>query len=340
MATVRIGITGSGFMGLTHAEAIRRIPDAQLVAVTGGTRAARLAADYGAAVEPSVEQLAGRADIDAIIIATPHHVHCQEAVTAAEHGKHVLVEKPMATSVEDCDRMIDACQRRGVLLSVGYQQRYRNVNIMTKQAIEEGQIGRMLGIWAVQVGSSGSVKPWMKDPASVGWLLGYGVHTIDLCRWLLKSDVERVYARCGTFRETVSVENTTQMMMTFGNGVAASFWSTNVCPPPGLPASELRLQIMGETGLIDADAYGKLQVGHDGRWETLYEQAPINWAAPNGAISDVRMEAYTRGVQDFIDAVLGRKPLAVTGQDGQAGVAIALAAYRSSAEGRVVAVPG
>src|SRR3954469_4814723 len=109
MKKIRFGITGSGYMGRTHAEAVLHHRDrAELVAIWGGSRAASLAERCGAVAEPTLEALMARRDIDAIIITTPQFGHCQEAVLARESGKHGLVEKPMATKVEDCDRMLAA----------------------------------------------------------------------------------------------------------------------------------------------------------------------------------------------------------------------------------------
>ena len=95
---IRVGVTGSGFMGRTHVEAARRAPGAEIVAVAGGRRAEQLAADYEIDCDESAETMIRRSDIDAVVITTPHHVHIEETLLAAEHGKHALVEKPLATS--------------------------------------------------------------------------------------------------------------------------------------------------------------------------------------------------------------------------------------------------
>ncbi|MEO7600154.1 MAG: Gfo/Idh/MocA family oxidoreductase, partial [Opitutus sp.] len=109
MKKIRFGITGSGYMGRTHAQAIKSLGDsAELVAIWGGSRAPALAEKYGAAYEPTMEGLMRRKDIDAVVISTPHHLHVQEVLLALENGKHALIEKPMATKVEDCDRMLAA----------------------------------------------------------------------------------------------------------------------------------------------------------------------------------------------------------------------------------------
>ena len=96
---LRIGVTGSGFMGRTHVEAARRLRSTEIVAVAGGSRAAGLAEDYGIACEADSRTLLVRPDIDAVVISTPHHCHLDEALLAAGHGKHALVEKPLTTSV-------------------------------------------------------------------------------------------------------------------------------------------------------------------------------------------------------------------------------------------------
>src|SRR5262245_34275650 len=112
---IGVGIIGSGYMGRTYAECIARYNSgARLVAVAGGSRAGGLAADYQVSAEPSVHSLLQRPDIQAIIITSPQSAHREQTVNAAQAGKHVLVEKPMATSSEECRQMIDACRAAGV----------------------------------------------------------------------------------------------------------------------------------------------------------------------------------------------------------------------------------
>ena len=135
MKKIRFGITGSGYMGRTHAEAVQYHRDtAELVAIWGGSRAASLAQHCGVVAEPTMESLMARKDIDAIIITTPQHVHCQEAVLAMQSGKHVLVEKPMATKVEDCDRMLAAAAQHKRVMSLAYNLRFR-INLPNVECI-------------------------------------------------------------------------------------------------------------------------------------------------------------------------------------------------------------
>src|SRR5689334_3481438 len=100
---LRIGIIGSGYMGRTYAECVTRyVKRARLAAVAGGSRAAGLAGDYGVEAEPNVEALLERKEVDAVIITSPQSAHAEQSMLAAKHGKHVLVEKPMATSSAEC----------------------------------------------------------------------------------------------------------------------------------------------------------------------------------------------------------------------------------------------
>lgn len=112
MTKLRYGILGSGFMGRTHAEAIHNLDQAELVAIAGGKRTPKLAADYGAELYQSAEELVSRTDIDAIVITTPQFMHAEEALLAAANDKRLFIEKPMTTTVEDAERIIEACAKR------------------------------------------------------------------------------------------------------------------------------------------------------------------------------------------------------------------------------------
>src|SRR5688572_25723709 len=106
-----VGIIGSGYMGRTYAECLaRHNSGARLAGIAGGTRAPGLAADYGVPHEPSVEALVGRDDVDAVIVASPPSAHREQVLATASAGKHVLLEKPMAANVADCQAMVEACR--------------------------------------------------------------------------------------------------------------------------------------------------------------------------------------------------------------------------------------
>ena len=336
MEKVRVGILGSGFAGRTHAEAISKyVKNAQLVAVAGGSRAPGLAADYGVDEEASVESLLKRDDIEAVIVATPHEFHAEQAIMAAKHGKHVLVEKPLATAIEDCDALIETCQTAGVNLMTAQTQRYRRGNRIAKQMIGEGAIGRVLMVEELQIITKPVGQPGQYE--SVGRLLGHGVHNPDRARWFVGDEVEWVSGIATTYTEPAPVESSSMVLLRFRNGCAATIWCTWECPPPGIPNSAFRVRVMGEKGVLDVDGYGLAKFGDNEGWKVVYEQPKFDIRVD--PLSPIRMESYSLQDQEFINSIVEQRPPEVTGEDGRAAVEIALAAYESNSSGRVVHLP-
>lgn len=332
-------------MGRTHVDAAHKLASAVPVAVSGGSRAPKVAEDYSIAVEPDVTSLVRRDDIDAIVIATPHWLHCEEALAAAEAGKHVLVEKPMATSLEDCDRMTTAFAETGLVLSLGYHQRFRESNYRTRDLIQCGSIGavrcvQMSALFDIttmrdDTGFGGNWG-WWSDPRSIAHLANSAPHNIDLCRWWLDSELASVAAQCGTFREENPNENTTMALLSFANGAMSTFWSSSVLPEPGFAGEAFHFRIMGDDGVIDLDPYGKLQLGRAGNMETVYEQPAVGHDDSNAAFAMPRMQAYCDQMQAFIDAIHGHESGAGTPIDGRAGVAAFLGMLESAATGTMI----
>jgi UDP-N-acetyl-2-amino-2-deoxyglucuronate dehydrogenase len=342
MQTLRYGILGSGFMGRTHAEALQHIAAATLVAVAGGSRAAGLAADYGAQLCESDEALIGRDDIDAVIIATPQFAHTQQALAAAARRKHLFIEKPMATTVADAEAIVAACRKNDVALSVGYQQRYRAVPRATREQVQAGAIGQVHTIQLYQVfqlftdPAFGGDWSWWANPAAVGHILAGGVHGIDFCRWVLGAEVTTAFGHSRTVREKQEPENTTMGLLTFDNGTVIALWATSACPQPGFPGLAFRAQLMGETGLLDMDAYDTLRLASEGAWRTIVEQPPVGTEQAVTAFGFSRMQAYVDQLQAFTEAALAGTPPPVSGEDGLIGVQVALALLESSRTGQLV----
>jgi predicted dehydrogenase len=334
---VGIGIIASGYMGRTYAECVARYNrGARLVAVAGGSRAPALAADYGVQSEASVEALLGRDDVGAVIITSPQSAHAEQTVLAAQYGKHVLVEKPMATSTADCQRMIDACREHGVKLSVIKPWRYRGSTRRLYESIQRGEIGdvRMLTLWWLYPRIPFIGKEWFRDPKEGGLFLDAGSHCFDYLRWVAGAEPTRLYAQVATYNQDSETPRSTMTTLAFANGVMASLWLSYEVPTPGWEHTDFRARVVGSTGNLDAHGYGAFQVGRDGAWETVYEQAAMDYV--NRPMEFVRLEAFVDMVQDFIDALRdGREP-PVSGEDGLAAVAMVEAGYRSSALGQAV----
>jgi predicted dehydrogenase len=342
MSKVRYGILGSGFMGRTHAEAIRNLDNAELVAIANGKRAPKLAADYGAELCHSTAELVNRPDIDAVIIATPQFMHAEEALLAAANGKHLFIEKPMTTTVEDAERIIEACAQRNLKLSVGYQQRYRTVPRATHEQVRAGAIGQVHTVQFNQVfqlftdPGFGGDWSWWANPAAVGHILAGGVHSINLVRWILGANVSSVVGHSRTLREKHEPENSTMGLILFDNDTVMALWASSASPQPGFPNQAFRALIMGETGIMDMDAYDTLKVANDGVWRVVAEQPPVNTEYADTAFRQPRMAAYIEQLGVFTNAIVDNTAPPVTGHDGLVGVQVALALLESSRTGKVI----
>jgi predicted dehydrogenase len=336
-ADLGIGIIGSGYMGRTYAECVSRYNrGARLVAIAGGSRAAALAADYSVAAEPSVDALLERADVQAVIITSPQSAHCAQTIAAARSGKHVLVEKPMATSTAECRDMIDACRAAGVALSVIKPWRYRGSTRGLMDSVRRGDIGevRMLSLWWLYPRPPFVGKAWFRDPKEGGFYLDAGSHCFDYLRWVAGAEPTRLFAQLATFNQDSATPRSTMTNIAFANGVMAQLWLSYEVPPPGWKNTDFRARVVGATGELDAHGYGLLRLGRGDGWQTLYAQGEMDYI--NRPMERVRLEAFFDMTQDFIDALRAGRTPPVTGEDGLAAVAMVEAGYRSSELGQAV----
>jgi predicted dehydrogenase len=338
MSSLGIGILGSGYMGRTYAFGLKEINhDARLVAVGGGTRAAQLAADYGAEAEETPEAVIRRPDVDAVVVATPHSTHLPLTLLAAGHGKHIYLEKPMALSVDECDRMIDAAANAGVTLSVNKITRHRGAGQTARRLIDEGAIGdvRMIRGTYLIPGYDAPTKQWLMDPAEGTPWLDYGAHGCDIVRWLAGSEADLAFARFASFQEEPPALQSGMVTFVMQNGVIAQLWMSYEVPVDTV--GELgRYLITGSTGALDFNAYGDVRVDRgDGRgWVTEWQTPPFQYLADPFTVN--RVKGFADQFQDFVDAIAqGRQP-AVTGADGRAAIAMVEAAERSSQTGQTV----
>ena len=338
METVNIGVVGSGEMSRLYVESILKYNEGvRLVGITSGTRAAKLASDREVEHVSDLDTMLNRADIDALIMATPHQVHAEQVIAAAEHGKHVLLEKPMATNVPDCDAMIEACNRAGVALAIIKTLRYSGVFSRAKKLIDDGRIGEVRMIQETSLFPAGhSAKTWATEPESGGVLLDRGCHIFDGLRWLISDEAVRLFARVTTYK-TMGYENLNAMIQVeFSRGALAQVWMGHEVPEPIFPGSGYLWRIWGEQGLIEANNHGKLMLSADGKWEEIWEMPQSGGAEfEPGPL----MERHYRQTQEFVDAVRFGRPPTVSGEDGRAAVEMVQAAHLSSMSGSAVNLP-
>jgi myo-inositol 2-dehydrogenase/D-chiro-inositol 1-dehydrogenase len=342
--TVGVGIIGCGFMGLTYAEVLaRHVPGARLAAVTGGTRAPQLAREYEVPAAGSVEALLARSDVDAVIVATPDQFRCEITLQAAAAGKHLLVEKPMAPTVAECDRMLAACAAAGVNLAVVKTERYRKITQQAKRLIDDGVLGPL---WMLRTISSFPItltreisesRQWMAQAGSGGLFLGIATHNADFLRWLTNANAVQVFAQARTFSDLPATAQSVMAQIAFDNGALAHLWISAEFPGPGIPSSEVRFQVVGRDAILDLENFEYLDITRDGKWERL--MTPERFDYLKEPKSPIRLHPHIGVVSDFIASVREGCPPRVGGAEGRAAVEICEACLRSSQTGQAVTLP-
>ncbi len=339
--SIGFAVVGAGFMGKTHSQSIKdHVQNAHLVGVldTNNALTEELANTHKVKKFSSLEEMVSDNNVDAVVIATPHAHHYKPALAAAEAGKHLLIEKPMACSVEQCDGIIKICQVNNLKCSITYTQRARIGSIKAKELIDSGKLGKVLHIRTYQMVPGGiEFSPdWQMQPENIGILLGHGIHNIDACRWFTGQEIKTVYAKCRNLNPTYPLEATSDVLLTMEDGTVGYILSTFEVIKPGFPRSEIGNRIICEKGLLDIDPYDETRVSIEGAdWETITVQPKIDFMH-KGFLDPVRLESYARIEQDLVDSILENRQTAITAWDGRQAVAAAMASYESSNTGREI----
>jgi predicted dehydrogenase len=333
---IGVGILGSGFMGRTWAGTIARTPGAVLTAIAGGRRAAGLAEEFGVrSLEPGA--LLADPSVDLIVVTTPPRSHVDYAIAAAEHGKHVLIEKPMANTAADCDRIVEAARRAGTTLAVVSQHRFRKSPLAAKRLIEDGAIGevRFLRVIGPTAGYDAPDDKWKFDPEEQSAWADWAAHACDITRWLSGANPTLAYATARSFTPDPPPEQSIFAVYQLDSGAFADIWLTYEIPQPGL-GSALQFQIVGSAGVIEFDSYGEVRLGDASGWRTVYQQPEFD---PTDPMNPVRLQAYGDELADVIAAIReGREPQ-MNGTEGRITIEMVEAGERAIKSGRAVPLP-
>lgn len=324
-----------------HAEVVNRLPNAHLAAVTAVPfEAARsFATRNGGDACQDVRALLSHPDVEVVVLGTPSGLHPEQAVAAAQAGKHVLIEKPIGVSLAGADAAIAAAKQAGVKLGVVSQRRFDPPCRAIKQALERGEFGRCVLI-------NGFVK-YYREPSyysSSNWrgtwaldgggaLINQGIHTVDLVRWM-GGPVKSVTGFARTLSHDIEVEDTASAAIEFESGALGCIQSTTSASP-GLHIS---VEVLGDKGsaiLKDSDIVF---------WKTeTSDCAPSQEGPKTGSGSRDPMAFSASGhaaqFEDFLKAIAENREPLVTGQDGRDTLELVLAVYEASRSGRVVHLP-
>jgi predicted dehydrogenase len=336
----RIGIIGCGGIARrAHLPALARLSGQARVVATADVdpRAATAAAEpWGADAYASYEQVIERADVDVVLVATPEFAHREQVVAAAQAGKHVLCEKPMAPALEDADAMIAACAAAGVRLMIGHSRRFTLRYLRVRAAIDRGDIGSVRLVRENErrprspAGTGGywAGGHWTGDPArSAGAALTNGIHETDLMRWFTGAEPVAVAAE---HRVTVpgnqGVPDFLTCTVQFANGAIGATEIVNAAPA-GYPSYH-QLELYGTEGAIRSR-------DHESNVLTEYHDQRAEFpGAQDVLLHDA--DAYTREHAAFLAALRDDTPVPLPGEESREALRLALAAVEAATAGRTI----
>jgi UDP-N-acetylglucosamine 3-dehydrogenase len=334
MDRLRIGVIGLGWFGEIHCETILGVPTLELAALCTRTpaRLKALAEKFGVkkTCRDYRDMLADK-DIDAVSIVTMWDQHTEPAIAALEAGKHVFLEKPMASTVADCNRIIAASKKAKGILQIGHICRFNPRYRMAKQAIDAGKIGRIVAL------SSRRNIPAAWTPEilnKIGPIVGDAIHDTDLMLWFTGDRVASAYA------QTVSVRGLKhpdigQTMYRFQGGATATL-ETVWCMPEKAPFDiDERMSIIGTEGIIHVqDTFPNLGIVSS---DKLHSADTTYWPKFDG----VRGGALRDEFAYFADCALkGKIPAIGRPEDAAAALEATLAAEESARTGKVIRIGG
>jgi len=235
-----VGMIGTGGIAQSHMNAIEANDNIRLAAVMDidAERVEAAAAKYGGKAYMNLDDLLGDPNVEAVHVCTPHNLHVHHVVAAAKAGKHVMVEKPMALSVSECDRMIDACEEAGKILMVGQVMRYYPVNHKIKDMIAGGVIGDVGHLTRRRYSYFDTTQPGSNQPrwyldlevGGICVLYCFGPHEYDILPWYMDSPVTEVFARGTESTELYSGQKDSYTaLMTHANGAVSVLSQSVVC---------------------------------------------------------------------------------------------------------------
>ena len=326
---VRFGVIGIGTFGRLHARVCAQSPETRLVAACSRRQVsvAPLADEFGIWTTTHYRELAERPDVDAVIVCSPDRLHCEHAVAALEAGKHVLVEKPMATSVEECDRMIEAARAGGARLTVGHILRFVPRYCAAHRRIADGEIGELIHLYARRNNTRAAAEHTLGRTTPVFRL---GSHDIDFMLWCAGAPIVSVYARQVTrLLPPEQGPDCVLALLTFADGAIAALETSHVLPDRSPSVMRALFEAVGTRGSIEIDGAweGVDVVTGDGLAHTFSE--PVR-----GRIVGPLVHELT----DFARCIVEDRPPAVSPEEGRDVVRVVCAIHESMNTGHPVAL--
>ena len=325
-------IIGCGAISNFHAKAIKNIENANLVCVYDYSFpfAQKFANEYNCTAVESVEEILLRKDVDVVCICTPSGLHAKYAIQVANAKKHIVIEKPMAITKEQLDKVIAAVQQNNVKVAVITQLRFTPAIQKIKKAVEEGRLGkiftadyRMKYYRSPEYYSSSNWRgTWAMDGG--GALMNQAIHGIDLIQYIM-GGIKSVYADCRTLARDIEVEDTANILVEYSNGAIGVIEATTISEP----AYPRIIEITGTNGTIvlKEDVIERWDVkGEEGQIDTT-ETSSVGAGANPMSITETYHQLQ---IENLIDSIINNKIPLVDENEGRKPVDIILAAYMSN----------
>jgi myo-inositol 2-dehydrogenase/D-chiro-inositol 1-dehydrogenase len=328
---LHIGIIGAGRIGRVHAESLAfRLPQAQIVAIADVNRKAAqtLASHCGVPkVVTSGAEIIADPTIEAVLICSSTDTHADLIVEAANAGKHIFCEKPIAHSLNQIDRALAAVKAADVQLQIGFNRRFDANFIRVRHAVVSGEVGKPSLMHIIS--RDPAPPPLSYIRVSGGIFMDMTIHDFDMARFLIGDEVEEIYTAAGVMVDPEIGKagdlDTALIVMRFRNGVIGSIDNSR----KAAYGYDQRVEILGSEGKIETgNCYPNQAILSSGK--SVYTDLPLHF------FMERYTESYTAELQSFTQAVLEKRTTSVTGIDGRIPVVMAMAARKSYDEHRPV----
>jgi predicted dehydrogenase len=355
---IRTAIIGPGKVAHTHARILAALPQSHFVAVCGrnAERTTAFAKEYGVQGYTDLQTMLRDADVEMVIVCTPHPLHAEQAIVAAEAGAHVLIEKPMAITVADCDRMIAAARQTGVKLGVISQRRLYPAVQRVRSAIDNGKIGLPILGTLTLLGWRGpeyyAMDAWRGTRAGEGGgvLVNQAVHQLDLFQWLMGPIAEVSAYVANLNHPTIEVEDTAVAIVKFRSGALGAIVASNSQNPGlygnihihGANGSTIGVQTDGGSMFISG-VTNEVEPPVNDIW-TVPEEAErlAEWQTADRSLAhsiDIMSHYHQLQIADFLDAINDHRAALVDGDEGRKAVELFEAIYRSNIQQQPIRLP-
>ena len=333
MKKLGFAVVGLGRIGKLHAEILRfKIENAKLVAVVDVVEdlARSVAERLGVKYYTDLDKALMDSEVDAVVIATPTFLHRDMIIQSARAGKHIFVEKPMTVTSSEARDVINAVSAAKVKLMVGYMRRFDHGYRKAKEAVERGEIGRVISFISI-ARDPGPPPGWAAEPSKSGGIfLDQLSHDFDIARWIV-GEVSEVYVIGGNYLyEEIKQRgdlDVVSILFRFENGAQGFIQGTR----RSVFGYDLRTEIYGEKGTIYIGS------NIDNLYAYGSEKGVVYYGIP--WFEKRFLDAYVEELKSFVDAVLNDRDPPITAVDGLRVIQIAEACWRSVKEGKPVTVP-